>query len=515
MHNRDNESPASFAQRLGERYMSTISNSSKKEKGQFFTPIEIARFMSEQISIEKEDISILDPGCGTCVLSCALIEKLVQQHTVRRIRLVVYETDSGVVTYTKQALAYLAETLKNQNIVFDYIIYEDDFILKNYQALDLSCSSHRKDADKFDFIISNPPYFKLPKDDERVKAAQQIVDGQPNIYSLFMAVSAGLLNDGGELIFIVPRSFASGRYFRLFRAYFLGAIEISFIHLFNTRKDTFAKDDVLQETVIVKGLRRDEMTFNHGICISYSEGITDLDVSRQKVYPYADIVDTTSKDKIIHLPVNEREEAIIRLFKSWSGSLNKYNIQISTGPVVAFRMEDSLCDKTVAPDVAPLFWLHNVVKMLVDHPVEYKGKKQYTKISAQTQRVLIPNRNYVFLRRFSTKDDKSRLIAAPYLCNTTHARYIGVENKLNYIYRPKGHLDRTEVIGISALLDSDLFDDYFRTFNGNVNVSATELRSMPLPDLEIIKAIGKELILKNNFSIENVNEIVNNYFRIN
>ena len=486
----------------------------KKEKGQFFTPIEIARFMSEQLSTEKEDISILDPGCGTCVLSCALIERLVQQRTVRSIRLVVYETDSGVVAYTKQALIYLAETLKNQGVDFEYIVCEDDFILQNYQALSSSPSLLQKNADEFDFIISNPPYFKLPKDDSRVKVTQQIVDGQPNIYSLFMAISAGLLNKSGELIFIIPRSFASGRYFRLFREYFLGAIKISFIHLFNTRKDTFAKDNVLQETIIVKGFRRDEMTDDRRICISYSEGIADLSASRQKVYPYADIVDTASKDKIIHLPVNAREEAIIRLFKSWSGSLNKYNIQISTGPVVAFRMEDSLCDKPAASDVAPLFWLHNVVKMLVDHPVEYKGKKQYIKISAQTQRVLIPNRNYVFLRRFSAKDDKSRLIAAPYFCNKTNAHYIGVENKLNYIYRPKGHLDRTEVIGISALLDSDLFDVYFRTFNGNVNVSATELRSMPLPDLGIIKSIGEKLILKNNFSVENVNEIVNNYFQI-
>ena len=140
LHNQDNESPTSFAQRLGAQYMSTISNEAKKEKGQFFTPIEIARFMSEQLSTEKEDISILDPGCGTCVLSCALIERLVQQRTVRSIRLVVYETDSGVVAYTKQALIYLAETLKNQGVDFEYIVCEDDFILQNYQALSSSPS---------------------------------------------------------------------------------------------------------------------------------------------------------------------------------------------------------------------------------------------------------------------------------------------------------------------------------------------------------------------------------------
>ena len=34
LHNQDNESPTSFAQRLGAQYMSTTSNEAKKEKGQ-------------------------------------------------------------------------------------------------------------------------------------------------------------------------------------------------------------------------------------------------------------------------------------------------------------------------------------------------------------------------------------------------------------------------------------------------------------------------------------------------
>ena len=57
-----------------------------------------------------------------------------------------------------------------------------------------------------------------------------------------------------------------------------------------------------------------------------------------------------------------------------------------------------------------------------------------------------------------------------------------------------------------------IFDIYFRTFNGNVNVSATELRDMPLPPLEIIKSIGEEIILTNNYSIENISKIVNDRF---
>ena len=57
------------------------------------------------------------------------------------------------------------------------------------------------------------------------------------------------------------------------------------------------------------------------------------------------------------------------------------------------------------------------------------------------------------------KDDNSRLIAAPYFGNMTSCAYVGIENKLNYIYRPKGHLNRMEVMGIAALLNSDLFDN--------------------------------------------------------
>ena len=71
-----------------------------------------------------------------------------------------------------------------------------------------------------------------------------------------------------------------------------------------------------------------------------------------------------------------------------------------------------------------------------------------------------------------------------------------------------------EVIGIAALLNSTLFDNYFRTFNGNVNVSATELREMPMPPLEVIENIGKKLISMNDFSMGNINDIVNKHFNI-
>jgi adenine-specific DNA-methyltransferase len=149
--------------------------------------------------------------------------------------------------------------------------------------------------------------------------------------------------------------------------------------------------------------------------------------------------------------------------------------------------------------------------MKLTWPLNKTGKGEYIQVCDLSLPLLIPNKNYIFLRRFSSKDDTSRLIATPYFADMVEADLIGVENHLNYIYRPNGHLDRNEILGLSALLNSNLFDTYFRTFNGNINVSATELREMPLPPLETIKQIGNAIILNNNFSQSIVDEVVEQF----
>ena len=443
------------------------------------------------------------------------VENLVEQNpNIETINLAAYETDYNLISLSEKSLLYLKKWLSDKGISFQYTICIHDFIMEHYNCLNPPSLNFSDKKQDFDFIISNPPYFKLPKDDNRVKAAQIIIDGQPNIYSIFLAIAARMLKDNGEMIFIVPRSFTSGRYFNSFRNYFFNHVQIDFIHLFESRKDAFSRDNVLQETLILKAKPKNGKETEPQIVVSTCAGLHDIKQPKQKTYFQSDLIDLKSKEKIIHLPTNTKEEAIIDLFKSWNGSLNQYNIQISTGPVVAFRMENFI-KETPEEETASLYWLHNVTKMEVYYPVQKSNKGQYIQIGEQTKSYLIPNRNYIFLRRFSAKDDKSRLVAAPYFSLPGTPRYIGIENKLNYIYRPKGHLSRTEVMGIAALLNSNLFDTYFRTFNGNVNVSATELRAMPLPALETIKEIGKKLILLNNFSMENVSKVIDDFFELN
>ncbi len=513
------ELPSECADNLGIVYAKQVSLKHKKDNGQFFTPTTIAKLMASFCNNTKSSIRILDPGCGTAILSCSLIEYIVEKNDgIDNIILEVYETDSEIITFTQESLIYLKKWLKSKGINFEYILHTKDFILENAHTLNDSrelslFETEEIVSNKFDIIISNPPYFKLSKDDKRTIAAQRLVSGQPNIYSLFMGISAKLLYEGGEMIFITPRSFASGNYFKAFRELFFNTVQVHKIHLFNSRKETFDRDNVLQETVIIKAIR-EKIDSQKEVIVSSSGGIKDIFNPSINSFKTEELISLKSKEIILHLPTNGKEEKILSLISTWNCRLIDYDISISTGPVVSFRAENFIQNNYENGSVflAPLFWLHNVNKMILEWPKQFKDKGQYIRIEESTKSLLIPNKNYIFLRRFSTKDDKSRLIAAPYFCNYYQSNVIGVENKVNYLYRKRGHMDRSETVGLCALLNSELFDTYFRIFNGNVNVSATELREMLFPPINELKKIGNKIILSNDFSVSNVNYLVNELF---
>ena len=506
------ELPSLFADRLGVLYSSQVSEMHKKRQGQFFTPVEIAHFMASLADYREAKVRILDPGCGTAILSCSLAEILIStNNSLSEIELVAYETDEELIALARQSLSYLKNWLEHHKVKFNFVLVVSDFVLSNSDTLE----NQNRDREQFDLIISNPPYFKLSKTDGRVKAANSIVHGQPNIYSIFLYTAATLLEQDGQLIFITPRSFASGLYFRLFRDKFFSLVQLGKVHLFNSRKEAFQRDEILQENVIITAQRTKSNGNRPRAILSFSHGLRDLNERQTREFYLDELLDMTSYQKILHLPSSDAEAKAVRLFRSWQGSLNSYNIQISTGPVVSFRAKKFIHFQTkTGLSLAPLYWLHNALKMKLVWPLNKSGKGEYIQVCEQSLSLLIPNKNYIFLRRFSSKDDNSRLIATPYFADIVEADLIGVENHLNYIYRPSGHLDRSEILGLSALLNSGLFDTYFRTFNGNINVSATELREMPLPPLETIKQIGNTIVLKNDFSQSIIDEVVEQFFKL-
>ncbi len=493
------ETAVEYADRLGHWYTNQLTSEEKKRWGVYLTPVPIARFMARSIHADARTIRVLDPDAGTGILACAAAEFLAASESgVRRIDIEAHEIDPRMKPLLEKVFSHLAKQMRGGRISISTRVETGDFILKHSHALvaDGRPLAQGVNEHGFDVVIANPPYFKLPKSDPRVQAASRVVHGQPNIYALFMAVSAALLSRNGQLIFITPRSFSAGPYFRLFREWFFNAVRPESIHVFDSRREAFRRADVLQENIILVGRRDDGWSRRpggHKLEISSGSGVAALERPRRRTIALTLALDMSSKHKILRIPTSKADDDVSRLVSSWPETLRSLGLEISTGPVVPFRAT-SLLDQVgvVGATHAPLLWMNHVHAMELRWP-NGTTKPQFIKRTTASEALLVPDATYVLVRRFSAKEEKRRLIAAPLVAGSLRAPAIGIENHLNYVHRPGGTLTEHEALGLAALFNSELLDIYFRTSNGNTQVSATELRAMPLPQLLDIRALGRRV----------------------
>ena len=90
---------------------------------------------------------------------------------------------------------------------------------------------------------------------------------------------------------------------------------------------------------------------------------------------------------------------------------------------------------------------------------------------------------------------------------------ISTQNKINFITGLQG-LSDCLVYGLYVVLNSTLYDDYYRILNGSTQVNANEINSMPIPPLECIEDMGRELIKLKNMSEEACNEILGRFMYV-
>ena len=212
------------------RYIDSMPKKERKKYGQFFTSKETARFMAELYNIpdNKSKVSILDAGAGTGILSCALIERLEQIASVQTIELTCYENDDNILELLKGNLNTCQENSKKD---IQINIITDNYITSQYLDFNHMLGGSL-DPKKYDFVIGNPPYKKIPKDAPEAMAMPEVCYGAPNLYFIFAAMGLFNLDSEGEMVYIIPRSWTSGAYFKRFRQYFLteGKLNI-FIYL--------------------------------------------------------------------------------------------------------------------------------------------------------------------------------------------------------------------------------------------------------------------------------------------
>ena len=488
----ESETPSEYSGRLADWYAANFDLNLRKTRGQIFTPTQIGKFMSGLLEVKDGIIRLLDPGAGTGVLTASFCEQLFSTEQQFTVDIDLYENNPELAEILKRVLDVCKVKAEEVGIKLNYNIYQKDFILHN--AIYFSQSSllnFEKNRKLYDYVISNPPYYKINKDDPHSKIMAKLVSGQPNIYTLFMALSASMLKKGGEMVFITPRSFCSGLYYKKFRNWFLENSRIMHIHIFESRKEVFTNDAILQENIILKAEKVDKEARETRIMISTSRNKNVEECHKFWVDPKS-IIYRKNGDVFIRIPTSPLDVEVLRVVDSWPNLLDDMQLKISTGPVIPFRAKDFLLPRFEDDgDCYPLLWMHNMKNMRVVWPLRKNNKASAIRLSKKSSSLMLPVKNYVLLNRFSSKEQMRRLHSAVLLKSQFSFEKVGIENHMNYIYRPNGSLSGDEAIGIAAILSTSVVDNFFRSLNGSTQVNATDIQSLPFPSLEKIKRIGK------------------------
>jgi len=180
---------------------------------------------------------------------------------------------------------------------------------------------------------------------------------------------------------------------------------------------------------------------------------------------------------------------------------------MKTGLTVDFRNREILRD-TEEEGAIPLFYSQHIRQGKVQFPIQ----KEHEYVVTEQRGLLQENRNYLFVKRFTAKEERRRLQCGVYLSkNYPQYTKISTQNKINFVDGLLSGMSECLVYGLYVLFNSTLYDEYYRILNGSTQVNSTEINSMPVPDLESIQEMGRKLMNSKDMSEHSCNMILEGY----
>ena len=240
---------------------------------------------------------------------------------------------------------------------------------------------------------------------------------------------------------------------------------------------------MLQENIVIrleKGGRQE------AVIISTSTDDTFVDYFEQK-HPFESIVFPDDAERFIHIPTGDDAELL--KFAAFRYRLAELGLSVSTGPVVDFRLKEYLCPDP-EPGAVPLLYPGHFAGDRLEWPKLGFKKPNAIRFTSDTAKWLFPSGFYAVVRRFSSKEERRRIVANFVDPAELRASMIGFENHLNVIHSNRQPLSEDIARGIAVYLNATPVDQYFRRFNGHTQVNAADLRTMRYPSLEALVSLG-------------------------
>ncbi|MCB2300862.1 Eco57I restriction-modification methylase domain-containing protein [Clostridium tagluense] len=460
-----------------------------KEKSQYFTPIEEVEKMIDDLNISKfKTLRILDPSCGNGILLFKILEKIFSYYSPQTIIIDVYDIDINLLNNVKKIMETIIFTETKLSIRY----INEDFLKNN-------------DDEKYDYIIMNPPYKKINVQmvPENLKG---LLYGQPNLYHLFITKALDMLEENGVLCILSPKNYLSGKYTEKLRQYIVSNFSIIKIHTFNDRKTVFG-NNITQEICII----HIKKAHDQNVLMSYN--------GNAKFKARINEIILENDTKIIYTPRSKKDYKLIKRFEKFPFKTIGKEILMKTGKIVQFRING----KEINLKDEEFFHFQNGIPLIVYRHIS-TDKLKYQPLIGKTKNkaitllddksnnsVLIKNSNYVLIRKNIDKNYDKLIHCIGYL-KELKSEMIALDNGIAYFTNNDDSLTEEEVLGLQCILMSKQFDDYYRMINSSHTINVYELENMHFPDLEIIRLIGRNIIL-NSLTLDQCTEIFEQYLK--
>ena len=144
------------------------------------------------------------------------------------------------------------------------------------------------------------------------------------------------------------------------------------------------------------------------------------------------------------------------------------------------------------PGIYPLVYAGNFPRGELEHPMSFGKAQWYRADDEGSIRQLTKPGSYVVVKRFSSKEERRRVVAYPLTIDGP----VGIENHLNFIHegKPRAVVPlRSEALarGLALWLNTTYIDDWFRDVSGSTQVNAGDIKAMPCPPLGALEKVGK------------------------
>ncbi|WP_432240332.1 Eco57I restriction-modification methylase domain-containing protein [Herbaspirillum robiniae] len=473
---------------LSSAYAIWVGDGTRSEKSLYFTPPILAdRLIDDLIAhgASLTDHVWMDPACGGGAFLAPVAVRMIQAMDalgLNSLEILARVSENLVGNDIDETLGYLSSQFLLMAL---YSKIEDSSTLPDIEIsigdglLASACNSIQADV-----VICNPPYRKMKSLEvsQYADSFADVIEGQPNIYALFIRQCLKLGKEHAVIGLLTPTSYLSGRYFSKLRRTVLSEATVRQLDMVDDRVGVFIG---VSQGAVLSVFKRSPRKAN-----TFQTKVFGLSITGT----FTAIGKCSLNGCVGAWPIPRElgDEEIIQRAAASPFRLKDYGYTARVGTYVDYR--DTRKTYTKKPDnkkmkaVFPLLWSSDITTDgVVVHGRTSKEDGHHTFIEmGSVDHQAIIRRPAIALQRVTSPDQPRRLVCAPIDSEflEIHGGVVG-ENHVIFLERTteEALLSPTE---LASILASDSIDRLFRSISGAVNVSVSELNQITLPNPSVL-----------------------------